>query len=103
MIGKAIRKINPNAKYVIRGGDIDTCTIEWIDTIAISKEDIKAKIPEVQAEYDALAYARARADAYPSFQEFAEAYCEKEIGGDSTKWDAYKTTYNKVRTDNPKE
>ena len=34
--------------------------------------------------------------------EFAEAYCEKEIGGDSTKWDAYKTKYNKVRSDNPK-
>ena len=32
-----------------------------------------------------------------------EAYTEKEIGGDSTKWDAYKTAYNKVRSDNPKE
>ena len=40
---------------------------------------------------------------YPSLKEFAEAYCEKEIGGDSTKWNAYKTAYNKVRTDNPKE
>ncbi len=32
-----------------------------------------------------------------------EAYTEKEIGGDNTKWDAYKAAYNKVRTDNPKE
>ena len=40
---------------------------------------------------------------YPSLKEFAEAYCEKEIGGDSTKWNAYKTAYNKVRTNNPKE
>nr|BAR15038.1 hypothetical protein [uncultured Mediterranean phage uvMED] len=40
---------------------------------------------------------------YPSLKEFAEAYCEKEIGGDSTKWNAYITAYNKVRTDNPKE
>jgi hypothetical protein len=32
-----------------------------------------------------------------------EAYTEKEIGGDSTKWDAYVINYNKVRTDNPKE
>ena len=31
-----------------------------------------------------------------------EAYTEKEIGGDSTKWDAYVVEYNKVRTDNPK-
>ena len=27
----------------------------------------------------------------------------KEIGGDETKWNEYKTKYNKVRTDNPKE
>jgi len=40
---------------------------------------------------------------YPSLKEFTEAYCEKEIGGDSKKWNAYKTAYNKVRTDNPKE
>jgi hypothetical protein len=31
-----------------------------------------------------------------------EAYTEKEIGGDSTKWDAYVVKYNQVRTDNPK-
>jgi len=40
---------------------------------------------------------------YPSLKEFTEAYCEKEIGGDSKKWNAYKIAYNKVRTDNPKE
>ena len=39
---------------------------------------------------------------YPSVDDFMEAYTEKEIGSDSTKWDAYVTAYNKVRTDNPK-
>jgi hypothetical protein len=34
--------------------------------------------------------------------EFIEAYTEKEIGGDTTKWDEYVVKYNKVRTDNPK-
>ena len=34
--------------------------------------------------------------------EFMEAYTEKEIGGSSTKWNAYVTAYNKVRNDNPK-
>ena len=100
---KAISKINPDAEMCIRGDDIDTCTIEWSNTAPISKEDIKVKMSEVQSEYDALNYARARAVAYPSLQEFAEAYCEKEIDGSSAKWDAYKTAYNKVRTDNPKE
>ena len=104
MIHKAILKINPDAVVTVRGTDIDTCELEWQDgTTPISKADIKAKMVVVQAEYDALAYARARSVAYPSLQEFAEAYCEKEIGGSSTKWDAYKTAYNKVRTDNPKE
>ena len=43
-----------------------------------------------------------RSLAYPSIQDFMEAYTEKEIGSDSTKWDAYVIAYNKVRTDNPK-
>ena len=74
-----------------------------METTPIPKADIEAKVAELQTAYDNNAYQRDRAIAYPSLQEFAEAYCEKEIGGDSTKWNAYKTAYNKVRTDNPKE
>ena len=54
------------------------------------------------AGVDNRTYAEKRATAYPSVADFMEAYTEKEIGGDSTKWDAYVTAYNKVRTDNPK-
>ena len=43
-----------------------------------------------------------RANEYPSLKEFVEAYTEKEINGNDTKWLQYKTKYNKVRTDNPK-
>ena len=103
-IGKAILAINANAKFHIVGSDLDTCTINWLDgTSSISKTDIKTKQTELQTAYDNNAYARKRAIEYPSVQDFMEAYTEKEIGGDSTKWDAYKTAYNKVRTDNPKE
>tara|TARA_R110002012_G_scaffold309597_1_gene516690 strand:+ start:277 stop:588 length:312 start_codon:yes stop_codon:yes gene_type:complete len=70
--------------------------------ISINETDITNKIAELKTAYDNLEYQRKRAAEYPSLKEFAEAYCEKEIGGDSTKWDAYKTAYNKVRTDNPK-
>ena len=53
MILDAILKINPNAKVVIRGSNIDTCEIEWLeDTTPISKEDIKAMIPTVEAEIE---------------------------------------------------
>ena len=43
-----------------------------------------------------------RKNEYPTLRDFAEAYTEKEIGGNSTKWDAYVINYNKVRTENPK-
>ena len=103
-ISEAILKINPNAKVIVTGRLIDDCTIQWIDnTPEIPKADIKDKMAELQTEYDALSYARKRAIEYPSVQDFMEAYTEKEIGGDETKWNEYKTKYNKVRTDNPKE
>ena len=100
-LAKAIKSINPNATFKYIAEDIDS--IEWLnDTTAISKADILAKQTELQTAYD-NDYARKRKEEYPSIQDFMEAYTEKEIGGDSTKWDAYKTAYNKVRTDNPKE
>ena len=67
-----------------------------------TEEQVQAEITRLQAEYDSLAYARKRQREYPSIKDFMEAYTEKEIGGDSTKWDAYIINYNKVRTENPK-
>ena len=62
-VTEAIQAINSNAKYKIVGNDIDTCEIEWFDSTAISKSDIKAKMAELKTAYDNLAYARARAVA----------------------------------------
>jgi hypothetical protein len=65
MIIEAILKINPNAKVVVRGEDINTCEIEWLEgTTPIPKADIEAKMLEVQADYDAKQYQRDR--VYPS-------------------------------------
>jgi|TARA_A100001518_G_C1169352_1_gene21271 septal ring factor EnvC (AmiA/AmiB activator) len=51
MIIETILKINPDAKVIVRGNDIDNCEIEWLeDTTPISKEDIKAMMPTVEAE-----------------------------------------------------
>jgi hypothetical protein len=100
-IADALQSLRPNSQFAVRGNDV----IEWLDTEQTqpSKSEIDAEVIRLQAEYDAKEYARKRALEYPSVQDFMEAYTEKEIGGDSTKWDAYKTAYNKVRTDNPKE
>ena len=96
----AIRAINPSAECTV---PLDVDKIIWHnDTSPIAKADILAKQAELQAEYDSLAYARKRQLEYPSLNDFAEAYTEKEFGADSTKMDAYKIKYEKVRSDNPK-
>ena len=51
---------------------------------------------------DIAAYILKRRKEYPSIEDFMEAYTEKEIDGNSAKWDAYVIARNKVRTDNPK-
>ena len=100
-ITSAIKDINPDALFEYDNDDIDT--LRWLGgTTPIAKADILAKQTELQAEYDALDYSRKRVASYPITAEFLEAYTEKEIGGDSTKWDAYVIKYNKVRSDNQK-
>ena len=97
---EAIQSLHPTAQFVLRG---DELTWQSDDITEPTEEEITAEQERLQAEYDGLAYARARALAYPSLSEFVEAYTEKEIGEDSTKWDAYVVKYNQVREDNPKE
>jgi len=96
-ISEAILRMKPDAQVSVSGVDIDNCNIEWHDgnPTGITKDQIKAKIDE-------FAYQEKRAVEYPSLKEFVEAYTEKEIGADTTKWDEYVVKYNKVRTDNPK-
>ena len=49
MILDAILKINPNAKVVVKGKDINTCEIEWHqETTPIPKADIEAQFPIVE-------------------------------------------------------
>ena len=62
MITKAIFKINPNAKVIVRGTDINTCKIEWLDgTTPISKADIQAQFPAVEFDM-AMENLRAKRD-----------------------------------------
>ena len=51
MIIEAILKINPNAVVTVRGSDINTCEIEWLEgTTPIPKADIEAKMAELPTE-----------------------------------------------------
>ena len=98
MIIEAILKINPNAKVAIIGTDINTCEIQWLEgTTPISKADIKAKMVEVQAEYDAEEWKRNRQSEYPSHEDCIHALLD---GGDTltelqAKRTATKTKYPK--------
>ena len=99
MIIEAILKINPNAKVVVRGSDINTCEIEWHNgTPEISKADIEAKMTELQAEYDANEYQRERATAYPSIQEQLDMQYWDKVNG-TTNWE---DAIAKVKSDIPK-
>ena len=91
MILDAILKINPNAKVVVRGDDLDTCTIEWLDgTSEISKSDIQAKINETQYQRDRV---------YPSITDQLDMQYWDKVNGTTTWQDAIA----KVKSDNPKE
>ena len=102
--GDALRSLSSSSSWSWDGQDYEGITWHSENTDDIpTKEELDAEVTRLQAEYDGLSYARARALTYPSLSEFVEAYTEKEIGEDSTKWDAYVVKYNQVRTDNPKE
>jgi hypothetical protein len=58
----AIIAINPNAKVVTRGSNIDTIEIDWLDgTEEISKADIETKLTELNNNEDAEAIANQNA------------------------------------------
>jgi len=73
-INKAILEINPTATFIIRGATPDIATVdgvEWMDgTTPIATADIEAKMVEVQAAYDAQAYARNRKAEYDQLNQF---------------------------------
>ena len=90
MIGKAILKINPNAIYVVRGNDIDTCEIEWLEgTAEISKADIKAKMVSME-------YIPKRASEYASTADQLDDLYHNGIDG-------WKETIKAIKDKHPKE
>ncbi len=73
---EAIEAINSNAKVVVRGNDIDSCEIEWLEgTSEISKEDIKAKISSME-------YISKRQVEYPSIGDQLDMIYHAGQGGD---------------------
>ena len=75
---EALQSLKPNAQWVLRGDEL-----EWLDTAQTqpTEAEITAEVTRLQAEYDALQYARNRAEAYPSLAEQADmAYWDRQNG-----------------------
>ena len=73
-IAEAIQSLNPQANHRVEGADLDEATIDWLNgTTPISKADIQAEMDRLQAEYDALDYARKRKAEYPTIEELVVA------------------------------
>jgi len=89
-IANAILSINPNAEVVVRGDDIDNCTIQWDNNTAeISKADIKAKM-------EAIEYIAKRQAEYPSMADQLDDIYHNGV-------DAWKATIKAVKDKYPKE
>ena len=93
-IADAILAINPDAQVAVNKDDIDN--ISWInDTPVIPKEDIEAKMVELQAEYDGNQYQRNRTvrsenGGYPTIGDQLDMIYHDQVDGTTTFKDAIK-------------
>ena len=98
LIGKAIRAINPSAKFTVHGDNTDT--IDWLkDTTPISASDIETKVNELKANYDANKYQRDREAEYISKLGNWQDQLDM-IYHDIDNW---KSEVKKIKDANPKE
>jgi hypothetical protein len=70
---------------VIRGND---CFDDDGNQVAITQSLVDEEVARLQAEYDSKAYARARAEAYPSWQEQMDMMYHDQTEGSRTWLDA---------------
>jgi len=90
----ALQALTPAAQWVLRGDELT-----WLDEVQTQPSDaaIAAKIVELQAVFDSLAYARSRQEAYPSIQDCIHALLD---GGDTLT--DLQTLRTAVKSANPK-
>jgi len=100
-ITNAIKELNANADFIIRGSSPDAVTvagIEWLNGFTpIAPADIEAKMIEVQAAYDALDYSRVRKAKYNLLNQDEMRY--DDVKNSTTTWvdaiDAIKVAHPK--------
>ena len=84
----------PETDFVLQDDGAGAHIKEWKSgSPQPTESEIETAHATAQTEFDAKAYARARSSAYPTNADFMEAYTEKEIGGNTSKWDEYVIKY----------
>ena len=101
----AILAIKSDAKVSVRG-DVNNITWEDGNPTSITNDAILAKQTELQTAYDAKAYARTRANAYPSIGDQLDMLWHAIDVGDWTavkvKTTSFYTELKAVKDANPK-
>ncbi len=79
-VAQAILALEPTAQFAVTEEDLDQ--IDWLsdNVTQPSKEDIQAKLNELQAIEDAKQYQRDRKSEYPSIEDCVHALLD---GGDT--------------------
>ena len=79
-VAQAILALEPTAQFAVTEENLDQ--IDWLsdDVTQPSKEDIQAKLDELQAIEDAKQYQRDRKSEYPSIEDCVHALLD---GGDT--------------------
>jgi hypothetical protein len=92
----ALNTLKPNANWVINGNDT-YANITWIDTEQTKPTEsaVTTKVNELQAAYNAQAYARNRAAEYPSMADQLDDIYHNGI-------DAWKATIKVTKDKYPK-
>ena len=95
-IEEAVLAINPDAAFSCSPADNKYESIIWRDgTTPISKEDVEAKLSELQADYDAKQYQRDREKEYPTWQDQLDDIYHNGIDGWKATIKATKDKYPK--------
>ena len=101
-VDKAIKIINPNAKFSIDGDD--TSRITWLDgTSPISEDDIITKINELRADYNSKEYQRIRQFKYDRIENQLDQLWHDINDNKLDKTGSWFKSIKAVKDANPKE
>ena len=84
-ITEAIRSLTTDASFTVIGDEINWFSL---DIPQPAQAEIDAEVARLQAEYDSKAYARARAEAYPSIGDQLDMQYHDQTEGSRTWLDA---------------